>query len=102
MHIYQLLFTYCVLIFIWIIIFIIQTKFLFLFIIEIIYRLFYHFAITLGTNNIGSQGAKALAEALKRNKNLTNINLGIFLRLFQHIITVIYLIRKVKSGIFHF
>ena len=89
MHIYQLLFTYCVLIFIWIIIFIIQTKFRFLFIIASINRLFFHFVITLGGNNIGVEGAKALAEALKLNKNLTTIDLGKFLRLLQHYKTVI-------------
>ena len=89
MHIYQLLFTYCVLIFIWIIIFIIQTKFRFLFIIASINRLFFHFVITLGDNNIGDEGAKALAEALKLNKNLTTIDLGKFLRLLQHYKTVI-------------
>ena len=89
MHIYQLLFTYCVLIFIWIIIFIIQTKFRFLFIIASINRLFFYFVIILEYNNIGDEGAKALAKALKLNKNLSSIILGKFMRLFQHIITVI-------------
>ena len=90
MHIYQLLFTYCVLIFIWIIIFIIQTKFRFLFIIASINRLFFHFVIIILDNNkIGVEGAKALAEALKLNKNLTTIDLGKFLRLLQHYKTVI-------------
>ena len=79
MHIYQLLFTYCVLKCIWIIFFIIQTKFLFLLIIAIINLLFLHFVITLAHNNIGDEGTKALAEALKLNKNLTNIDLGKFL-----------------------
>ena len=76
MRIYKLLFTYCVLIFIWIFIFIIQTKFVFLFIIEIINRLFFYFAITLEGNNIYDEGAKVLAEALKLNKNLISINLS--------------------------
>ena len=89
MHIYQLLFTYCDLIFIWIFIFIIQSKFIFLFIMAIINRLFFYFVITLGANNIGAEGAKALAEALKLNKNLTSIALRKFLRLYQHINIVI-------------
>ena len=55
----------------------------------IINRLFFYFVITLGDNSIGAEGAKALAEALKLNKNFTRIGLGMFLRLFQHIITVI-------------
>ena len=89
MHIYQFLFSYCVLIFIWIFIFIIQSKFQFLFIIAILNRLFFYFVITLASNNIGDEGAKALAKALKLNKNLTSIILGNFIRLSQHIITVI-------------
>ena len=36
----------------------------------------------LDFNEIGCEGAKALAEALKLNKNLTNLDLGIFLLLF--------------------
>ena len=67
MQIYQLLFTYYVLIFIWINIFIIQTKVQFLFIITIINRLFFHFVITLAGNNIVFEGAKVIAEALKLN-----------------------------------
>ena len=66
---------------------IIQTKFQLLFIIAIINPLFFYFVITLEYINIGDEGAKVLAEALKLNKNLTSISLGIFLRLFQHIIT---------------
>ena len=65
------------------------TKFLFLFIIAILNRFYFHFVITLEANNIGAEGAKALAEALKLNKNLTSIILSKFMRLFQHIITVI-------------
>ena len=76
MNIYQLLFRYYVLIFIWIIIFIIQTNLPFLIIIVIITRLFFNFIITLGDNYIGDEGAKSLAEALKYNKNLTSINLS--------------------------
>ena len=87
MHIYPLLFTYCVLILIWIITFIIQTNFLFLFIIINNNRLFYHFVNILGKNSIGVEGAKTLADALKLNKNLTNIDLCRFLLLFSHIIT---------------
>ena len=86
MHNYQLLFTCCFLKFIGIVICIIQTKFLFLFIIAIIYRLFFHFVITLEDNMICNEGIKALAKALKLNKNLANINLRNFLRLFGHII----------------
>ena len=84
MHTYKLLFTYYVLIFIWIIIFTVQTNFLFsFFIIAIIYRLFFHFVIIiLEYNYIYDEGAKALAEALKLNKNLTYLYLGIFLLLF--------------------
>ena len=89
MQIYQLLFTYCVLIFVWIVIFIIQRKFLFLFIVAILNRLFFNFVIILGGHNICVEGAKALAEVLKPNKNLTSIALCKFLRLFKHIITVI-------------
>ena len=88
-HIYQLLFTNCVLIFSSIFIFIIQTKFVFLFIIAIINRLFFYFVITLGYNGFSAEGAEALAEALKLNKNLTLIELCKFMLLFQHIITVI-------------
>ena len=101
MHIYQLLFTNCVMIslFIWIIIFIIQTKFVFFFIIVILNRLFFHFVITLGDNRIGAEGAKALVEALKLNKNLTSISIGNFLRLFHN---NSYLIIIVNFGIFHF
>ena len=88
MRIYKLLFTFCVLIFIWIFIFIIQTKFVFLFIIEIINRLFFYFAITLEANSIYDEGASAIAKALILNKNLTSINLSKFLRLFQYIIIV--------------
>ena len=84
MHILILLFTYSVLIFAWINIFIVQTNFLFSFIIiTIINRLFFHFVvIILDYNSIGDEGAKALAEALKLNKNLAHLNLGIFLLLF--------------------
>ena len=84
MHTFKLLFTYYVLIVIWIIIFIVQTNFLFSFIIIAIFnRLFFHFVIIiLVKNKIGDEGAKALAEALKLNKNLTDLNLGIFLILF--------------------
>ena len=89
MHIYKLLFTYCILILIGIFIFIIQTKFLLVLFIAIINRLLFYFIITLGCNRIGDEGAKALAEALKLNKNLTNINLSMLMRLFQHIITAI-------------
>ena len=87
MHTCQLFFTYYVLIFIWIIICIIQTKFLFLFIIAIINRFFFHFVYILDYNDIEAEGAKVLGEALKLNKNLAYINLGKLLRLFQHIIT---------------
>ena len=84
MYTLKLLFTYYVLIFIWIIIFIVQKNFLFSFIIiAIINRLFFHFVIIiLDNNNIGDEGAKALAEALKLNKNLAHLNLSIFLLLF--------------------
>ena len=76
MHIYQLLFTYCALIFIWIIILSIKIKFLFLFRIAIINRLFFNFVLTLESNNFGAEGAKAIAETLKLNNKLTNINLS--------------------------
>ena len=89
MYIYQLLFAYFVLIFIWITIIIIHTKFLLLFIIANINRLFLHFIITLESNKIGSEGTKALAEVLKLNKNLITLNLSKFLRLFLRIFTVI-------------
>ena len=84
MHTLKLLFTYYVLLFIRIIIFINETNFLFSFIIiAIINRLFIHFVIIiLDLNNIGDEGAKALAEALKLNKNLAHLNLCIFLLLF--------------------
>ena len=66
MHTVKLLFTYYVLIFSWIIIFIVSTNFLFTFIIiTIINRLFFHFlSIILESNRIDDEGAKALAEAL--------------------------------------
>ena len=88
MEIYKkILFAYFVLIFIWIIIFIIQIKFLFLFIIAIINRLFVHFFIIVELNYIGAAGAKALAKALKLNKNLTNINLHNFLHMLLQLFT---------------
>ena len=63
----QIIFLF-VLIFIWIIIFIVQTNSPLPFIIiAIINRLFFNFVITLGGNNIGDEGAKALAEGLKLN-----------------------------------
>ena len=89
MHSYKLLITYCVLIFIWIIIFIILTKYLFLVIIAIINSLFFHFVIILDGNDIGVEGAKALAEGLKVNKSVTELILGKFLLLFALIITII-------------
>ena len=71
MHTYKLLFIYYALIFIWIIIFDVPTKILFLFIARISLLFFhFHFEIILVENNIGDEGAKALAEALKLNKNL--------------------------------
>ena len=84
MHTYKLSFTYNVLIFIWIIIFISQTNFLFSFIIiAIIIQLIVHFdIIILESIEIGDEGAKALAEALKLNKNLTDLVLSKFLLLF--------------------
>ena len=85
MHTLKLLFTYYdVLIFIWIILFIVQTNFLLSFIfIGIINRLFFHSVIIiLESNNIGDEGAKALAEGLKLNKNLAHLNLCIFMLLF--------------------
>ena len=66
-------------IFIWIIILIVQTTFPFSFIIiAIINRLFFHFVIILEYVYIKVEGAKALAEALKLNKNLTILSLCIF------------------------
>ena len=84
MHTYKLLFNYYVLIFIRIIIFIDQKHVPFSFIIiVIINRLFFHFVIIiLERNYIIAKGAEALAEALKYNKNLTYLNLCIFLLLF--------------------
>ena len=64
------------------------NKIVFLFIITILNRLFFYFVITLDNNNIGDEGAKALAEGLKLNKNLISINLGKFLRLFKHITVI--------------
>ena len=76
--------------FILVIIFIIETKFLFLFIIPYINRLFFKFAFVLDNNNIGFEGAKALADALKLNENLLELDLRTFLQLFiQIIITII-------------
>ena len=62
--------------------FIIQIEYRFLDIIAIINRLFFHFVTILVDNNIGVEGAKALAEALKFNKNLTKLNLCKILILF--------------------
>ena len=80
MHTYKLIFTYYVLILIWIIIFLVQTNFPFSFIyITIIKQLFFHFVLIILDNNyISTEGAKALAEALKLNKNLAHLNLGKF------------------------
>ena len=56
----------------------------------LINRLFFNFVITIARNEIDDEGGKALAKALKFNKNLTSIDLGKFMqRLFKHIITVI-------------
>ena len=81
MNTYKLLFTYYVLIFLGIIIFIVQTNIPFSFItIAIINQLFFHFVIIiLEGNNFGDDGAKALAKALKLNKYLTDLNLCKFL-----------------------
>ena len=80
MHSLKLLFTYYVLKFSWIIIFIVKTNLLFSFI--IINRFFFHFVINiLGGNDISAEGAIGLAEALKLNNNLAHLNLGIFLLL---------------------
>ena len=87
-------------IFIWIFIFIIQTIFLFLFIIAILNRLFFNFIIILEWNNMRAKGAKALAEALKLNKNLITIDLGKFMRLLTYYYN--YLIIIAKFSIFHF
>ena len=59
-----------------------KLNFLFLLNIAISNRLFFHFVIILESNDICKEGAKALAEALKFNKNLTCLNIGIFLELF--------------------
>ena len=78
MHTFNLLIIYYVLIFIWITV---QTNFLFTFIIiAIINRLFFHVVIIiLGSNDLGAEGAKALAEGLKINNNLANLNFCIVL-----------------------
>ena len=49
------------------------------------------FIVILDDNHISDEGAKALAEALKVNKNLIYIRLGIFLLLFTLNITIILL-----------
>ena len=69
MHNYKLLFTYYIFIFIWIINMIVQTNFLFSFIIiAIINLLFFNFVIIiLDANDIGTKGAQAFAKALKLN-----------------------------------
>ena len=100
MHIYKLLFTYCVLEFISIFIFIIQTKFIFLFIIAIINRLFFHFVFTLENNKIGDEGAIALAEALKLNETLINIDLGNFCDYLNLLLQLLN--HSIKFCIFHF
>ena len=84
MHTYKLLFTFSVLIFIWIIIFIGQTNFIFTFIIiAIINRFFFHIVFIILENNIiRTEGAKAVAEALKLNNSLTHLHLCKFLQLF--------------------
>ena len=40
--------------------------------------LFVHFAIIIDNNEIGVEGAKAFAEMLKLNNNLTSLNVGKF------------------------
>ena len=80
MKIYKLLKNYSILIFIWIIIFIIT----------IINRLFFHFfIIILDSYDIGVEGIKALAEALKLNKNLTELYLRIYFLFIQIIIFIV-------------
>ena len=90
MHTLKLLFTYYILIFFWIIIFSVQTNFLFSFIIiAIINRLFFHLLIIiLDDNMISYEGAKWIAKALKLNKNLTRLHLSIFLLLYSKIIII--------------
>ena len=77
-----------------------QTKFPFSFIITIINLLFFHFGIILAGNVIGIKGVKALAEALKFNKNLTELNLSKFFLLFRQI-NALLLIRLEKFVIFN-
>ena len=97
MHNYKLFFIYSVLKFKWIIIFIIQTNFLFLFIITIIDRLFFHFVIIiLDSSKIGNEGAKSLADMLKINRNLTDLNLCIFIYSINNINNYYYSTRIVK------
>ena len=100
MNNYKFLFTYCVVLFIRLIIFIIQIKFLFLFIIDVINRLFFHFVTILVANHIGDEGATALAEALKLNKNLTELYLRKLLLFFKNY--YYYLIRSATFGCFTF
>ena len=97
-----LLFGNCVLILIRIIIFFIQTQFLFLFLIDIINRLFFRFSNIVGGNLIYDEGAKAIAEELKFNKNLTELTLGIYFQLFTQNISfynILYL--NIKLGNFN-
>ena len=58
-----------------IIIKLIKIHFSFIFITTLINRLLLNFEIIIECNNIGAEGAKALAEALKLNKTLTSIDL---------------------------
>ena len=51
--------------------------FFLLFIMAKIIRLFYQILIILDDNNIGVEGVKALAEALKLNNHLTSLSLCI-------------------------
>ena len=54
-------------------------------------RLFFHFVIILANNKIGGEGSKALAEMLKRNKNLAELNLCKLLLFFpQKIISNLF------------
>ena len=61
---------------------IIQIKILFLSIFTLIYQLFFHFTNILASNYFGIEGAKAIAKALKLNKNLTLLTYCKFFILF--------------------
>ena len=53
-------------------------------------------------NDIGAEGAKALAEALKLNNNLTSLRLGKYLPLFKFLYKLLQLVNSYSKPLFYY